>query len=83
MLGKDEVTTQIGKGLVIFGVVLIAMGLLLMLGSRFSFLGLGKFPGDVAYKGRNFAFYFPIVSCLLISALLTLILWLISYLNRR
>lgn len=83
MLGKDEVTTQIGKGLVIFGVVLIAMGFLLMLGSRLSFLGLGKLPGDVAYKGRNFAFYFPIVSCLLISALLTLILWLISYLNRR
>lgn len=83
MLGKDEVTTQIGKGLVIFGVVLIAMGFLLMLGSRSSFLGLGKLPGDVAYKGRNFAFYFPIVSCLLISALLTLILWLISYLNRR
>lgn len=83
MLGKDEVTTQIGKGLVIFGVVLIAMGFLLMLGSRLSFLGLGKLPGDVAYKGRNFAFYFPIVSCLLISALLTLILWLLSYLNRR
>ena len=83
MLGKDEVTTQIGKGLVIFGVVLIAMGFLLMLGSRLSFLGLGKLPGDVAYKGRKFTFYFPIVSCLLISALLTLILWLLSYLNRR
>ena len=76
-------TAQIGKVLVIFGVVMLAMGLILILGSRFSFFGLGKLPGDIAYKGRNFSFYFPIVTCLLLSALVTLIFWLFSYFSRK
>lgn len=76
-------TAQIGKVLVIFGVVLLGMGLIFIFGSRFSFFGLGKLPGDIAYKGRNFSFYFPIVTCLLLSALVTLIFWLFSYFSRK
>lgn len=79
----SELTEQMGKALVIFGLVLLGMGLILMFGSRFSFFGLGKLPGDVAYKGRNFSFYFPIVTCLILSALATIILWLFSYFSRR
>jgi hypothetical protein len=79
----SEMTAQIGKVLVIFGVVMLAMGLILILGSRFSFFGLGKLPGDIAYKGRNFSFYFPIVTCLLLSSLVTLIFWLFSYFSRK
>jgi hypothetical protein len=74
---------QLGKFLVIVGVLLVAVGLLLMAGARFSFFGLGRFPGDIAYKGKNVQFYFPIVTCLVLSAVLTLVLWLISYLTRR
>lgn len=74
---------QLGKFLVIAGVVLVAVGLLVMGGSQFSFFGLGKPPGDIAYKGKNVTFYFPIVSCLVLSVLLTLVLWLVSILTRR
>lgn len=74
---------QLGKLLLIMGVVLTGLGLLVMAGSKFSFLGLGHLPGDVAYKGKSVTFYFPIVTCLILSAALTLIFWLISILTRR
>jgi len=67
----------------IAGIALVVIGLLLMAGSRVSFFGLGRLPGDVAYKGKHGTFYFPIVTCLLLSAVLTLIVWLISFLGRR
>jgi hypothetical protein len=74
---------QLGKLLVIVGVLLAAAGLLLMAGARFSLLGLGRLPGDFVYKGRNTQIYFPIVTCLLLSVVLTLALWIISHFTRR
>lgn len=74
---------QLGKILVIAGVVLAAMGLLLMVGSKFSFFGLGRLPGDIAYKGKNVSVYFPIVTSLVLSVVLTLVFWLISWMTRR
>lgn len=74
---------QLGRFLVIMGVVLVGAGLLLMAGSKFSFFGFGRLPGDIIYKGRNTTFYFPLVSCLVLSAILTLVLWLVSILTRR
>ncbi len=65
------------------GVALVALGLLLMAGSKFSFLGLGRLPGDLAYKGKNFQFYFPIVTCLVLSAVVTLLLWAVSWSTRK
>ena len=77
------IPVQLGKFLVIAGVVLVALGLLLMAGTRFSFWGFGRLPGDIAYKSKNVSFYFPIVSCLILGAVLTLALWLVSLLTRR
>jgi hypothetical protein len=74
---------QLGRFLVIVGVVLIVLGLIVMAGSRFSFFGLGRLPGDLAYRGKNFQFYFPIVTCLVLSAAVTAVLWIISFLARR
>ena len=74
---------QLGKFLAFVGVICIVLGLILMAGSKFSFFGLGRIPGDIAYKCKNFHFYFPIVTSLLLSAVLTLILWLISAFTRR
>ena len=74
---------QLGKFLVIAGVLLVAVGLFMMTGSRFSFFGLGRLPGDIAYKGKNVQFYFPVVTFLLLSAVLTLVFWLISLLTKR
>jgi len=74
---------QLGRLLVIAGIIFVAVGLVLMAGSKLSFLGLGRLPGDIAYKGKNIQFYFPIVSCLVLSVVLTLVLWVISILTRR
>jgi len=79
----NEEPLQLGRLLVILGVVLVGLELLLMLGSRFASFGLGKLPGDIAYKSKNFAFYFPVVTCLVLSVLLTLVVWLLSFLSRR
>lgn len=69
--------------MVIAGVVLVAAGLFFMAGSKTSFLGLGRLPGDIVYKGKNTSFYFPVVTCLLLSVVLTLILWLVSFFSRK
>ncbi len=74
---------QFGKALVILGVLLVAVGLVVMGGSKVSFFGFGRLPGDIAYKGQNMSFYFPIVSCLVLSAVLTIVVWLVSFLTRK
>jgi hypothetical protein len=78
-----SVSFQLGKFLVIAGVLLVAVGLLVMVGTKLSFLGLGRLPGDIIYKGKHGAFYFPIVTCLVLSVLLTLMLWVLSLLTKR
>ena len=59
--------------LITIGVVLVAAGLLWPLLSR---LGLGRLPGDIAIRGEHGGFYFPIVTCILVSLVLSLIFWL-------
>ncbi len=80
---KGEIPFGFGKLLVVAGVVLVVLGLMVMAGSKISFFGFGRLPGDIAYKGKNVSFYFPIVTCLILSVVLTLILWLFSFLSRR
>ena len=67
--------SELGKFLVITGVIIVVIGGLLWSGVGKGWLG--KLPGDIHYTKGNFNFYFPIVTCLLLSALLTLILWLV------
>ncbi len=62
-----------GRVLVISGIVLVAVGLAWPWLSR---LGLGRLPGDIAIQGEQGGFYFPIVTCIVISAVLSLIFWL-------
>jgi len=70
---------QIGKWLIAIGVALAVMGgLMLVLGK----LGLFRLPGDLQFGGKNWRVYFPIASCIIISIVLTLILWLINYFRR-
>jgi len=79
----EGAVSHFGKLLVFAGAALIVAGALLIAGSKVSFFGLGRLPGDINYKGRNVSFYFPLVSCLIVSALATLLFWLISFLGRR
>ena len=57
------------------GLMLVAVGVLLTLGNR---LPLGRLPGDVVIRGKNGVFYFPIVTCLVVSAVLSLAMWLLK-----
>jgi hypothetical protein len=65
--------------LILAGAALLILGVLVTLGDRLP-LRLGRLPGDIVYRGKNTAFYFPWVTCLLLSAVLSLVLWLF---NRR
>ncbi|MBV9764461.1 MAG: DUF2905 domain-containing protein [Acidobacteriaceae bacterium] len=64
-----------GRFLVLAGIVLIALGLLVIVANRLN-LPFGRLPGDVVWRGRHTTVYFPWVTCLLLSALATLLLWL-------
>ena len=63
--------------LIIFGLLLVALGILVTLGARFP-IKLGRLPGDVVIRGKNGVFYFPIVTCIIVSAVLSLVMWLIG-----
>ena len=67
---------DMGKSLVVLGVVVAAVGLLLW--SGFGHGWLGKLPGDFHYAKGNVNFYFPLATCLLASVILSLVLWLLS-----
>lgn len=68
---------ELGKLLLVAGVVLVGVGALLVFGARLPFR-LGRLPGDIAYQGRHGSFYFPIVTCIVVSVALTLIFWIVN-----
>ena len=72
---------DLGRLLLILGAVIAIVGALLYFGARLPFR-LGRLPGDIIRRGEHTTFYFPIVSCLIISIVLSLILWLFSHLRR-
>lgn len=76
-----EPTRELGKGLLILGLVIAAVGVFLLAGAKLPFR-LGRLPGDISYHGRHTHFYFPIVTCIVISILLTLILWIFAGMRR-
>jgi len=64
---------DLGRLLIVFGAILIAAGILVTFFGR---LGLGKLPGDIVYRRGNFTFYFPLVMSILLSIVLSVLLWL-------
>lgn len=66
----------IGKFLIIFGAIIIAIGGLLLLSGRVPWLG--RLPGDIVIQKRNFTFYFPLATSILLSLILTLLLWILG-----
>jgi hypothetical protein len=65
---------DLGKFLVMLGLALVLIGALLW--SGFGRSWLGRLPGDIHFSRGHFSFYFPVVTCLLLSVLLTILLWL-------
>ena len=73
--------TDLGKFLVLIGGVVILAGLLLMLFGKTN-LPVGRLPGDFLYRGKNTTFYFPLATSLLLSVVLSLLLYFISRFRR-
>jgi len=71
-----DVIQYIGKFLITFGIVIMAIGSLLLLSGKVSWLG--RLPGDIIVQKKNFTFYFPLATSILLSILLTLIFWIIG-----
>jgi Protein of unknown function (DUF2905) len=65
----------VGRTLIIAGVLLVAAGLLVTIGDKLP-IKLGRLPGDIRIGGKNGGFYFPVVTCILVSAVLSLLMWL-------
>ena len=76
-----EPIQQLGRLLLSVGAMLIVIGALFYLGPKLPFR-LGRLPGDIIHRGEHGTFYFPLVSCLVISVVVSLILWLISQFRR-
>ncbi len=72
---------DLGKVLVLMGVVLAVGGLLLILLGRTN-LPLGRLPGDIVYRGKNTTFYFPLATSILLSVVLSILLYVVSRFRR-
>ena len=70
-----------GRLLIMLGVALVVIGGIVMLLGRTGF-PLGRLPGDFLYRGKNTTFYFPLASSILISAVLSIVLFLIGRMKR-
>ena len=69
-----------GKYLVVVGIVVAALGVGMMIFDKIPFLG--RLPGDIRIEKENFRFYFPLTTSILVSVLISVILWLISHFRK-
>jgi len=70
---------NLGRMLIVLGLIIAALWALITLGEKLP-IRLGHLPGDIVVRGKHSVFYFPLVTCLLVSVVLSFVLWLI---NRR
>jgi hypothetical protein len=66
----------IGRMLITLGVVLVVAGVLFSFGGRLPFR-LGRLPGDIYIQGKNSTFYFPLATCILLSVLFSVVMWVV------
>ncbi len=67
----------LGRTLIMLGVILIVAGVLVTVGGKLPFR-LGRLPGDIAIRGKNSVFYFPLMTCLLLSLVFSAVMWLLG-----
>lgn len=68
--------TDFGKLFIFIGLLLVVIGFVFIIGNKIPFIG--KLPGDIVIERRNFNFYFPIATCIIVSIILSLIFWLLG-----
>lgn len=84
-MGKESRSTtfynlsvsELGKMLVLFGLLVAVAGLIFIVMGRMH-LPIGRLPGDIVYRGRHTTFYFPLATSILLSVVLTLVLWVVG-----
>jgi hypothetical protein len=79
--GSWATMNELGKLLLVVGLLFVAGGLILMFLGRTN-LPLGRLPGDIIYRGKNTTFYFPLATSILLSVVLSVILYLVGRLKR-
>ena len=67
---------SLGRLLITLGIVLVAAGLLVTFAGRLP-VRLGRLPGDIYIHGKNSSFYFPLTTCIVLSALFSVVLWVL------
>jgi preprotein translocase subunit SecY len=72
---------DIGRMLVFIGGLLLVFGLVLILAGKVN-LPIGRLPGDIVYRGKNTTFYFPLVTCIVLSVILSLVLYIVNRMHR-
>jgi hypothetical protein len=72
---------DLGRTLVFLGVLLLALGLVLILAGKIN-LPIGRLPGDIVVRGKNSTFYFPLMTSIVLSILLSLVLYIVSRMRR-
>ncbi len=77
----NDLVADLGKALIFFGVAIAIVGVVVLVASRAN-LPIGRLPGDIVYRGKNTSFYFPIVTCIILSAVLSLIFWIAGRFQR-
>jgi hypothetical protein len=73
--------SDLGRILIFFGLLLVVAGLVVLGLNRFN-IPLGRLPGDLNWRGRGWSVSFPLVTCLLLSVLLSLLLWVVNHFRR-
>jgi hypothetical protein len=68
---------SVGRILITIGLIVLILGVVVSLGEKLP-LRLGRLPGDIVIRGKNSVFYFPLVTCLLLSVALSFIMWLVG-----
>jgi hypothetical protein len=67
----------VGRTLILIGLTLVVLGVIVTIGERLP-IRFGRLPGDIVVRGKNSTFYFPLVTCLILSVVLTFLSWLFS-----
>lgn len=76
-MGTGVYDEDMGRALIAIGIVLVVFGLLMTFGEKLP-VRLERLPGDIVIRGKNTTFYFPLMTSLLVSALLSFVMWLLG-----
>ncbi len=72
---------DIGRMLVVLGALILVIGVVLILAGKVN-LPIGRMPGDIVIRGKNSTFYFPLMTSIVLSVILSLVLWVVGRMRR-